>query len=391
MELGNLSVRFNLLHPMHRSNVTGSFSSSNSSIYFPILHEYDAWDPDAVAKAFQADLYTYQNPFFIALILFYGIVFIVGIVGNVSVILVIVRFKHMRTLTNVFLMNLTVSDILVVCVCIPVTLGNCVYRDWIYGEIMCKITPFIQGTAIGVSVLSLLSISISRYCAINRPLTAKIIFSKRNVYLNLTGIWIISMATCSPLLVVNTVETSGFPGIFVTHICVEKWNTNKDRDVYNMFIFCILFVWPFTLMTIAYIRVGMILWNGDSRLFTESNQHRRNNVLLQRRRSVKMLICVVTLFGISWLPYYSVNIWIDQNRQSMMGTKTMSMVTEYIYPIVLLLGLSNSSVNPICYCFFSKSFRKGFIRLFCPRVIRRCGATFSIKSSADESIETAIL
>ncbi|KAK3611143.1 hypothetical protein CHS0354_009608 [Potamilus streckersoni] len=326
MELENLSFSFSLLHALSNSTVNTSFPSSNSSIYIPNLQDYEAWDPDSVAKAFQAELYTYQNPFFVALILVYGIAFVVGLVGNVSVILVIVKFKHMRTLTNVFLMNLAIGDILVVFVCIPVSLGNCVYRDWIYGEIMCKITPFIQGTAIGVSVLSLLSISAGRYCAINRPLTAKIIFSKRNVNLNLTGIWLISMATCSPLLVVNSIETSGFPGIFVTHICVEKWNTNKDRDVYNMFIFCILFVWPFTIMTVAYIRIGMILWNGDSRLFTESNQHRTNNVLLQRRRSVKI-----------------------------------------------------------------RSFRKGFMRVFCPSVLRRCGASFSIKSSADESIETAIL
>ena len=59
------------------------------------------------------------RPMTISLMVLYSIAFILGITGNIFVIAVVVQYKHMRTLTNVFLVNLTVGDLLVVLICIP--------------------------------------------------------------------------------------------------------------------------------------------------------------------------------------------------------------------------------------------------------------------------------
>jgi hypothetical protein len=142
----------------------------------------------------------------------YGLIFIIGLFGNLFVIFVILRFKSMQTLTNYFLVNLTCGDIFVFVICIQLTLGSTVYKKWIYGEILCKLTPFIQGMAVGVSVLSLLFISISRYFAIYKPLTAKITSSTKNVRIMICVIWIISHGSFSPLLSLNSVKISNLFG-----------------------------------------------------------------------------------------------------------------------------------------------------------------------------------
>ena len=81
-----------------------------------------------LAQEFLAGLSTYTSPFSLLLIVLYGVVFVLGLVGNVMVIAVIVRHKHMRTVTNLFFLNLAVGDLLVVCVCMPFTLAPYLYK-----------------------------------------------------------------------------------------------------------------------------------------------------------------------------------------------------------------------------------------------------------------------
>ena len=336
------------------------------------------------------------SPLNIFLITLYGIIFIVGLLGNFFVIFVIIRFKSMRTLTNYFLVNLTCGDILVILICIPVTLGSTVYKKWIYGEILCKLTPFVQGMAVGVSVLSLLFISISRYFAIYKPLTAKIVFSTKNVRLMIGAIWVMSLGSFSPLLFVNSVNTQNF-GLFEIKACVEQWNSQTDKNVFNLFVFSVLFVWPFVIMLIAYSVIGYTLWYGNPTLMDACKMHqvKTNMIFKQRRRTVKMLICVVICFGICWLPYYIVNIWIDFNMDQL-NSVWMGTVYTYIYPLVMILGLSNSAVNPIFYCLLSRGFRRGLRQiLYCNGFLKRSGvffkSSFRLKSTMSESFDTANL
>ena len=61
----------------------------------------------------------------------YTMVFIVGIVGNSCVVLVILRTRSMRTVTNLFILNLAVADLLVIIFCIPPTLlSNIIIRKF---------------------------------------------------------------------------------------------------------------------------------------------------------------------------------------------------------------------------------------------------------------------
>lgn len=54
----------------------------------------------------------------------YAIVFVVGIFGNFFVISVVFRVPRMRTVTNLFIANLAIADILVIVFCVPATLTS---------------------------------------------------------------------------------------------------------------------------------------------------------------------------------------------------------------------------------------------------------------------------
>ena len=67
---------------------------------------------------------------------FFWITFVIGIGGNWMVIYVVLRAKQMRTVTNLYLLNLAVADILYLLTAIPSTTYWTDY--WPCGQFMCK-------------------------------------------------------------------------------------------------------------------------------------------------------------------------------------------------------------------------------------------------------------
>lgn len=79
------------------------------------------------------------------IIFVYLVIFIVGLVSNVIVIFFIFLNKRMQTMTNKFIINLAVADLLVLLVCIPVTISRFISEEWILGEFMCIFSNYTQG------------------------------------------------------------------------------------------------------------------------------------------------------------------------------------------------------------------------------------------------------
>ena len=93
-------------------------------------------------ESFPADI----SPVFSFLIIFaYGLTFLIGLFANIFVIVVIIKCRRMRTLTNRFLLNLAVSDLLATLICLPPTAYHHYDKRWIFGDFLCRIVPFIQG------------------------------------------------------------------------------------------------------------------------------------------------------------------------------------------------------------------------------------------------------
>ncbi|XP_067212570.1 cholecystokinin receptor type A-like isoform X2 [Linepithema humile] len=75
----------------------------------------------------------------------YGIIFFLSIVGNSLVLITLARNKRMRTVTNVYLLNLAVSDLLLGVFCMPFTLLGQILKNFVFGLTMCKLIPYFQG------------------------------------------------------------------------------------------------------------------------------------------------------------------------------------------------------------------------------------------------------
>lgn len=74
------------------------------------------------------------------LIVAYVVIFVLGFIGNVLVCFAVWRNKEMRTVTNIFMVNLSVADLAVILVLLPSALLVDITGTWFLGAAMCKIS-----------------------------------------------------------------------------------------------------------------------------------------------------------------------------------------------------------------------------------------------------------
>ena len=119
------------LENMPMWNKSGNGSDTNLFMDLDLMKEVQHMQM-SIAAEFMDGLFTHKTPFALVLMTLYGIVFTIGLVGNSLVIMVMIKHRHMRTITNMFLVNLSIGDLLVVVVCMPFSLAPYVYKVHVY-------------------------------------------------------------------------------------------------------------------------------------------------------------------------------------------------------------------------------------------------------------------
>lgn len=133
-----------------------------------------AGDGDSAETNFEDDLLASQ--YFQALVyVAYTLIFVVALLGNGIVVYVVRSTPRMRTVTNYFIVNLAVGDILMTLFCVPFSfMSALVLAYWPFGQTLCHLVNYTQAVSVLVSAYTLVAISVDRYMAIMWPLRPRI-------------------------------------------------------------------------------------------------------------------------------------------------------------------------------------------------------------------------
>ncbi|KAM4584779.1 neuropeptide FF receptor 1-like [Odontesthes bonariensis] len=336
-------------------------------------------------------LWTLHEPSTIALTIMYCLSFILGFIGNLMSLRVLTSRRSRRlagvSATRSLLVNLAVCDLAVVCVCMPITLGNQIYTAWVYGDLLCRAVPFTQAVSVSASVLTLTVISVNRYYSVRSPLRARSMFTRRRILATVAVVWTVSSVMCAPIAVMNRRREISFE-TFTILICQEEWPQHRLKQGYNVLLFVMLYCLPVTFnLTISFL-TGRQLWGGKKSSFADLDPRSlalHTSRLKTRQKIAKMVVCLVLLFAVSWLPLYLADLWIDCEQRP----PSWLLQTR---PFAQWLGLTNSSLNPICYCFIGDLYRSA--RVIRTRYCQKVAALFSTASfsnSAAVASPTAVI
>ncbi|KAI4479679.1 hypothetical protein M0804_010729 [Polistes exclamans] len=278
--------------------------------------------------------------------IFYGNIFLLGVFGNVLVCYVVLRNRQMQTVTNLFITNLAFSDLLLCVLAVPFTPLYTFLGGWIFGRMLCHLVPYAQGVSVYISTWTLTSIAIDRFLVILYPFHPRM--KIEICWIIIFGIWIIALLLTLPY---------GFYMQFVEPhtYCEEQWPSEPFRKLFSSFTTILQFLVPCCVITICYICVWIKL-NNRARSKPGSKSSKREETDRERKkRTNRMLIAMVIIFGFSWLPLNIVNIVDDfyptANEWSYYG---LFFFTTHC------LAMSSTCYNPFLYAWLNDNFRKEF-------------------------------
>ena len=219
--------------------------------------------------------------------IFYSAISVLAIGGNGVVIYLIANYRQMRSVTNYFIFNLALGDLLMVVLCIPFTFtATFLLYNWPFGTWMCRLVSYSQAVSVFISAYTLVAISIDRYIAIIYPLRPRM--TKTNSYQVILLIWIVSLLTPAPTAILSktiyyykdknattsaTGQASNSSDIRVSEVlendtipmscqCLEdwKWPGNDYKPVYGLMLMILQYVLPFTILVFTYTRIALVVW-----------------------------------------------------------------------------------------------------------------------------------
>lgn len=301
------------------------------------------------------------------LIITYIITFFVGLIGNSLVCFAIWRNKSMRTITNIFLVNLSIADLAVIIVCLPSALLVDVTETWFLGTVVCKVHLFLMSVSISVSILTLSSISIERWYAICHPLRFHSTVSRARMIIII--IWIVSSCAALPELIFSTVTPFKLEldTVLLSTCAPTLWN-EQYQAIYQICLMVFMYFLPLCLMGFTYTKIALVLWYGHIPGVSASTRCRQQMLnprgqvttvdnedqVVTRRKAAKMLVAVVVVFGLCFLPIHLLNILrFTMNITAIENVHIFALIAHWAMFL-------SSCVNPVIYNFMSDKFRKEF-------------------------------
>jgi hypothetical protein len=204
--------------------------------------------------------------------IFYPIIFLIGITGNLLVIYVLLKEKQLRSFTNYLLANLSFADLMVLFTCVPSAFHDLFAKErWYLGKIACYLVTFIENCMGIASILSIFMITFERYYVICRPLNVKSLITKSHILKLIFSIWIISITFNLPFIYLTEYKLAKFfDKNSIEYKCVAKTTMNHWSLYYtvivNFFIYLVIGV------------VLIIMYYEISKYLKKSNKLLRKNL-----------------------------------------------------------------------------------------------------------------
>jgi len=302
----------------------------------------------------------------IAHTLAYVVLLVVALLGNLLVIAVVYSNKTLHNIINCFILNMSLSDLIVPIVIVPhklivITTGS---NKWLIhgsiGDFLCKFVFYLADITPSVSILSLVFMTGDRFYAVFYPMKAALIRKSHRIALVVLT-WLIPMIFFSPYFKSLEVKQIGNQ-----YACLFQWPI-KSHIIFSSTTCVVYIIIPFAILIVLYSLIlgklrGRVLTGED--LQQQKTRREKTNIAV-----IKLAFVVILVFALCWGPYNS-TVLIYSFVWHFKLPRHLECIIHTVTVAVIFIALSNSAINPFIYFTLNNKFREG-LRKTLRRVLRR--------------------
>uniref|UniRef100_A0A914VGD1 G-protein coupled receptors family 1 profile domain-containing protein n=1 Tax=Plectus sambesii TaxID=2011161 RepID=A0A914VGD1_9BILA len=304
----------------------------------------------------------------------WGLASLVGIPGNLVVLCVILNFRDMRTVSNIFIFNLALADLFFL-LGTPILIIQSLKREWIFGSAVCK--AFLSGNGINqfASAAFMGVLSLDRYLAVCHPLKSSKWRTQKFALLLSVLAWTAVTAEMIPLFKFGNLvrippgtwkcmlfwgpeeKLEAFNGMDTTNhsaAVVEQEYTllqyiEFSRRIFTAYTFSLSYMVPLLCIWFFYANIIVNLWSRRRHLFKNGRGGRRTTT-----KVTLMGLAIVISYTICWLPFWIVQWSIEMEAGWTMHHHILMPISFAAYALQYI----HAAVNPFLYVFLTDTFRQ---------------------------------
>ncbi|KAJ8282310.1 hypothetical protein COCON_G00048290 [Conger conger] len=268
----------------------------------------------------------------------FGIIFVLGVVGNVLVVAVMGYQKKSKNMTDKYRLHLSVADLLFV-LTLPFWAVDAA-TSWYFGHFLCVAVHMIYTVNLYSSVLILAFISLDRYLAVVRATNSQAprrLLAERIIYV---GVWLPAVLLTVPdLMFANASDGRSCQRIY----------PDGSKSIWRA-------IFQFQHIFVGFVIPGLIILTCYCIIISKLSQGSKGQL---KRRALKTTVILIICFFSCWLPYCA-GIFVDTlmllNVISHNCTLEESLLTWI--SITEALAYFHCCLNPILYAFLGVKFKK---------------------------------
>ena len=278
---------------------------------------------------------------------FFSLILLFLFVGNIVTLLVLVLNRRMRTIPNMFVASLAISDFcLGVFSACPLALSTLVESRWPFNDTTCQYQGYIAVTLAVASIHTLALMAVNRFFRIVKPSKYRRYFTIQKTTIMIFASWFYSM--CAPL----PYFLSGH--LMVFHPFKFFCYFDIDSGAFTAFFVTLYVGFPTCVIFYCYLRIFKTVRSHNNN-FISTGEGTSRPVNVEEIKVARTLFVIVVFFNLCWTPVLVIDL-IDTIRG-------IWILPREAYVAYSFLATISSALNPVIYGVLNKNFQKEYVKV----------------------------
>ncbi|NP_001069389.1 C-C chemokine receptor type 1-like [Bos taurus] len=304
--------------------------TSTTAKDYDMTTEYDYGDTTPCQKAQERAFGAQLLP------LLYSVVFVIGLVGNILVVLVL--YKRIKNIINICLLNLAISD-LIFLFTLPFWIDYKVKDDWIFGDAMCKLLFGFFFLGLYSKIFFIILLTIDRYLTNVHPQFKRQCWNITSGTVTSIVVWVLAILASVPGLYFSKTQW------WLTHYtCSLHFPPESHGRKWKQFLALKLnilgLILPLLVMTVCYghikiIKIMLRTWNKKANI-------------------IRLIFVIMITFFLFWTPC-NLTVFVSAFQDSLCEHCSQ---LDLAIEVTEAIAYAHCCMNPIVYVLFCRRYRR---------------------------------